>query len=682
MRGLLLVLAIGFVAASADAKKRFARKERKKCGHCHFNPQGGGARNTTGLYYQGHRELPSEEMSEADVRAAVDEWTRDVAATPPNIVWRRVDVHALPDVKPPDYAPVDDLHLLRRLSLDLLGALPRDEDVREVVSGERSIAEKIDEFIESEDFVRTFALYHKDLVRPRTGIFNKTPSLSALRRPKVGGVEVWSSIRHPNEVRDGACDPNNVVQVSTYWARHKTQPVCRRTADTRLEVDGFRCDTHDGQASGRCGCGPHLVYCYRGGDFKRVKAAMLNEGARLAMEVVTNRLPYSEIVSADWTMRNGRAEHYYARLDGRLGALTDADTSRKWRRVERGPIHAGVLSTHMYLNVFYNGRRWSQRTFETFMCHETTPDYDLLDDHRGETAASYRRHPTADADMNVNAGRACAACHLQLDGLARVKDRWDNFGRYYEGEGAAVPQTVRFLGQQVDGVSAFGDALGRSDTFADCAVNQLWSHMVGHRFQPEETIERKRLLAEFKASGLDFKHLVRAVALTDAYRARTTLKLMTRELYWRAMERLTGAKWTVEKRRGFDVFYDKVGGMDYRKIERRDRTPSQGHSLVQFKGAAETCDALVDRDAKAPRGERRMLGGVESVSTSPDSDALGALVDEWFRRIYVRRERDVSDEDRALMVDVFRDVEDDFGPADGYKALCTVFFASAEFAVY
>jgi hypothetical protein len=231
-------------------------------------------------------------------------------------------------------------------------------------------------------------------------------------------------------------------------------------------------------------------------------------------------------------------------------------------------------------------------------------------------------------------------------------------------------------------LAAFGDALGRSDVFLDCAVNQLWTHMVGHRFRSDEVADRRRLLAEFKASGLDFKALIRAVALSDAYRARTSMKLMERELYSETMKRITGVRWTVGKRGGFDAFYGKVGGMDYRVIESRDRTPSQGHSLVQLKAAAETCDQAVDADADKARGDRDMLSRVGNISASPSAEALTAVLDDWYWRIYSRPAKDVSSADRELLVDLFREVEDDHGPRDGYKAVCSAFFASAEFAIY
>ena len=77
-----------------------------------------------------------------------------------------------------------------------------------------------------------------------------------------------------------------------------------------------------------------------------------------------------------------------------------------------------------------------------------------------------------------------------------------------------------------------------------------------------------------------------------------------------------------------------------------------------------------------------MLRSVERVDAMPSKEALRTVVDEWFRRIYVRSPEDVPDTDRQVMTRVFHDVADDFSPVDGYKAMCGVFFASADFAVY
>ncbi len=684
----LCCAAVGIIALSAaeqgHSKKAFAKKEDKRCSHCHDNPNGGGPRNLTGLYYQAMSELPAG-LSRGETEAVVDRWLDEVTHTTPDLVWRHTPVMALADVAKPAYERASDLEILRRMSLDLRGAPPSARDVDEVSSGRKSLDDKLEQYLASDDFVRTFELYHMDLVRPRTGIFNKAASLSLVHERRTPAGTVFTSSRVGDELKSGDCDADKVVEVSPYWDRKERVKVCRKSAreeryattEAGAQID---CATEIGQRSGLCGCGPNLVYCYRKKDRGYVKKSMLQEGARVAMEIVERDLPYSQVLTADWSMWNGRLEHFYARLDGRLGELKDADVYRPFHRVERDPRHSGVLTTHSYLNFFYNGRRWAQRTFESFLCHDTWPDYELLDEHEGKPPVPYRHHPTAKAEINVNSGRACAACHLQLDGLSRVKDRWDNFGQYYDL--ANVPQSINFLGETVDGMDAFGRALAKSDVFLDCAVSQAWEHFLGHRFEPKEVRTRRALLGELKSSGESFKSLLRAIVRSDEYRAKDALKIMERELYWRSMERITGVKWRVGKKRGFDVFYDKVAGMDYRKIEERDRSPSQGHSLVQYKAAAETCDIAIDRDEERAAAERKMLADVDDVDEAPSDAELDAVLNDWYTRIYARPLSLVPDDEKQLMRGLFKRVSDEHSPADGYKAVCTALFASADFALY
>ena len=680
---LLLALTLVITAAPADAKKRYARRTGQDCAHCHNNPQGGGPRNTVGLYYQAHRALPPAEMGPGELQAAVDRYLDEVGRAVPDVIWRYTPVEALPDRPLPALTPADDLTVLRRLALDLTTALPGHAEIRALETGEATLADQIERYLASADFEYTFRLYHRDLIRPRSGIFNQTPALTQIRRLTLDDRTVYSSARLPAEANSADCAPGNTVEVAPYWDRKARLTVCRRTADERREVDGARCDTDEGQATGRCGCGPHLVYCWREGDRDRVKRSMVDEAARLAMRVVQEGRPYGEILTADWTLHNGRVEHYYARLDGRLGELVDPDVDHPWRPVERGPEHAGILSTHMYLNHFYNGRRWAQRTFETFMCHHTTPDFDLLDDHAETALVAYRRHPLAPADVNVNAGRACAACHVQLDGLSRVKDRWDNFGQYYEtSAGHAIPQTVRFLGQEVDGIDAFGRALARSDVFADCVAQQLWSHFLGRRFNDDEVSIRRGLVRLFNDSGQDFRALIRAVVTSPPYRARDAVKLMRREQYSRSLGRVTGVAWKVDGRPGFDVFYDKIGGMDYRKIEERDLTPGQGYSLVQFKAALETCAEAIERARKQSSDKRTFLRMVDDIDAMPSGDTVDRVVETWHRRIFVRPAGQLDDEAKAQYRALFDDVARTHGPAEGYTAVCAALLGGAEFAVY
>ena len=678
------LFAIVFSPAPAEATEVFAKREDVACETCHDNPAGGGPRNLVGLYYDATGVLrPDRAQPEAvqEMETEVHRWLLEVAATPPEILWRYTPLDALESAPPPTYTPVSDAQLLRRISLDLRSDLPSPAEVDALLDGRASVEGLVDQFLDSEAFYWTMRLYHRDMVRPRTGIFNKSASLSSIQQIEAGdGEKVWASTRFRGEAGRGSCEAGRRVQVSPYWDRRSSVWVCAETArEERFPgvLGAIDCATVEGQKTLQCGCGPHLAWCYRSVEYARVKASMVQEGARLAEEILRRDLPYTELVTADWSMWNGRLEHFYARLDGRLGDLEDPDVNRGWHRVERGPEHSGVLSSHMYLNYFYNGRRWAQRTFESFLCHETVPDFELLDEVKLEHPVSYRTHPEAMADVNVNSGRACAACHVQLDGLSRVKDAWDNFGQYYNTgyAGERVPQTAIFLGEAVDGLDAFGKALGASEVFADCAANQMWEHLTGHRFQPEETELRRQLVASFIESGHNFRALIREMVLTDAYRDADNLKLMERELYQRTLRTLLGAEWEVGDKDGFDRYYDKVAGMDYRKIESRDRTPSPAYSMVQYKAAAEMC-------AHAMNSPSTPLLGEVDPTLSPGDAELDAVLQDWFLRTYVRPWQRVPATDRALFHDVFRQVETRSGVREAYMAMCTVMLASQDFALY
>lgn len=673
------------------AHKRFAKKEGVECKECHENPEGGGPRNLIGQYYQAKEELPFDRSADGMklIRDTVDRWMLGVLAQSPTIRWSRIPLANLPEAAAPGLEPAADAAVLRRLSLDLRGTVPSPEELRRLERGELTLDAAVDEFMASKDFQSTFTLYHRDLIRPRTGDYNTDVSYTKVSAIVVDGERVLASARL-SEVGAGKCGAAQRVRVSPWWDRNGSYWACSDTASDALtaQKDGktVRCDTAAGQQSGACGCGAHLRFCYPDGVKDQVIKSMKDESARIAMEVVNNDMPYTTVLTSDWTMNDGGLEVFYAKLEDRLAELQDPDLKKPWRRVERPERHSGILTTPMMFNFFYNGRRWAQRTFESFFCHEVYPDFDLLDDTKDAgltVGVPYRDSPLLEPSLTVTESRACAACHLQLDGLARVKDRWDPFGRYHEktDRGLDIPQKAVFLGTEVDGVDGLGKALASSEIFPDCALNQLWEHMVGHRFQPEEKQTRLRLNAEWNAKGLKFTDAIRLVAKTPEYRAKTSLKIMTKELYARAMGRATDVAWKVGEKSGWEVYYDKLGGMDYRKIELRDKRPGQGHSLAQMKGAAESCDELVTRELKRDQG-KRLYVLASNAGGMPSDKELEKSLAALYVRAFARRWESVPDEERALMRELFAKVARKSTPADGYRAVCTAVFGSADFALF
>lgn len=691
MLRLLIVVAL-LTSSSAFAHKRFAKKEGAECKECHVNPEGGGSRNAIGQYYQAKGVLPLDRSADGMklVQDTVDRWMQGVLAESPIIRWSYRPVAALPEEPAPAYARADDASLLRRLSLDLRGSVPAPSEVSRLLSGRVTIEGLVDEMLESKDFQSTFLLYHKDLIRPRTGDYNTDASYTKVGETVVDGEKVYTSTKIPGEAGSGRCGSGERVRVSPWWDRQGTRWACKDTASDALTAtvagQTVRCDTMAGQKTGACGCGPYMTFCFPDGIKDPVIRSMKEEAARIALEVINSDLPYQTVLTSDWTMNDGGLEVFYAKLEDRLPSLKDPDVKKPWHRIERDERHSGILSTPEMFNFFYNGRRWAQRTFESFFCHEVYPDFDLLDDTKdsGVTiGVPYRDSPLLEPSLTVTESRACAACHLQLDGLSRVKDRWDPFGRYHEKteRGQDIPQKAIFLGREIDGVDGLGKALASSDIFADCALNQLWEHMTGHRFKPQEKQTRVQLLEAWKAKDMRFKEAIKLVAATDEYRAKNGLKIMTKELYMRAMGRATDVAWKVGDKAGWEVYYDKLGGMDYRKIELRDKRPGQGHSLAQMKGAAESCNELVARDIKREDGARLFViaGDPEEM---PSDQQLEQNLENLYVRAFARPWRDVPAEERALLKELFSKVARKGKPADGYRAVCTTVFGSADFALF
>ncbi|MDP2342051.1 MAG: DUF1549 domain-containing protein [Deltaproteobacteria bacterium] len=691
----LLIATLVLSSTTAAAHKRFARKLGVECKECHQSPEGGGPRNLIGQYYQATAELPLDRAPQTMklVESTVDRWLLDLLSKPPTLRWRHQPLEQMSELPARTYAPASESALLRRLSLDLRGAPPSERELDQLLSGQRSPEALVEDWLQSKDFESTFFLYHKDIIRPRTGIFFTPISFTRVNKMRVNDADVYASERLRTEASDGDCARGKTVDVSPWWDRKSTLKVCARTASPAMTAvvkgETLRCDSDVGQKSGGCGCGPNLLFCYADGVRDEVMKSMKDEMAWLAMTVVKEDRPYSEILTADWTMVDGKLEVFYGKLWGDQRHITDPDGSKPWRRIERDPRHSGVLTSPPMFNFFYNGRRWAQRTLESFFCHETTPDFDLLDDtiDAGHTVAvPYRDSPDLMPTQTVTEGRACAACHLQLDAVSRLKDRWDYFGAYHENmpgpRPLPIPQSAMFEGSLVDGVDGLGKALAASPVFHDCVVNQAWEHMTGHRFRPDELQTRRALVGEFTAKQLNFKDLLRSIIRTPEYRSMENVKLMKKEQYVRAMGRATDVAWKVAEKSGWELYYDKIGGMDYRKIEFRDVSPGIGHSLVQFKGAGESCNELVAREQKRGRKERVWLSMLEDV----DKVAAAKDVDRALERLYLRAVArpwsEVPDDEKKLMRGLYDDVAGKHGSAQGWRAVCTAVFGSADYALY
>ena len=243
--------------------------------------------------------------------------------------------------------------------------------------------------------------------------------------------------------RGGICDIDGTVMVAPYWDPENPIKVCAFDAnDVLTRPDGQACSFADN--SQFCGCGPNLRDCIPGfsgngaGDThaRALQAGFTEEPLRLIQSVVSEGRSYLEVFRTRETFVNGPVAHYYRYNSGRnlnqaqtttqvaydmripeenLAGLAATDTA-SWRRIERGPEHAGVLTTPGYLVRFASDRARANRFYTAFYCDPFVP----------QSAGLPAEEETPPQTLRERNG--CADCHQELEPAASHWGRWRNGG--------------------------------------------------------------------------------------------------------------------------------------------------------------------------------------------------------------------------------------------------------------
>ncbi|MCW5633688.1 MAG: DUF1588 domain-containing protein [Rubrivivax sp.] len=177
----------------------------------------------------------------------------------------------------------------------------------------------------------------------------------------------------------------------------------------------------------------------------RFQASVRREGVELMKHIVRSERPYTEIVSANYTVVNG----LLARLLNATveGAFVNPDDDNEWRpatlpdqRLGGVREHAGVLSTQAWLSRFpttdtNRNRHRVNMLYKQFLATDAT----ALAVRPLENPATFRV-PTVE-------NPACAACHNTIDAVAAGFQNWNEANRYLSvrtnGIDHALPQSYR-----------------------------------------------------------------------------------------------------------------------------------------------------------------------------------------------------------------------------------------------
>lgn len=419
-----------------------------------------------------------------------------------------------------------------------------------------------------------------------------------------------------------------------------------------------------------------------------LNGALWDEPLRLIEHVITTGRPYTEIVTADYTMANQIV------ADAWGTPHTGAAAAWQVQRYTDGRPMAGVLTTSaLAYRVRSAGANFNRGRANllsaALLCHDYL-DSDIVVDTSIDLS---------DPDIVANAvvaNPSCAGCHQTLDPLgsfyfgmranaAPVSIEREGYP-YRMFDPAKVDDWARatgrppgFFGAPAATMPELGAAIAADPRFARCAASRFAGYLTQRDRRDVAGAWVARLQAEFVASGFDARALARAVVLSDEFRVSHStdaaeaegvvglLKARPEQLD-RMIADLTGFRWTTDSTQGFrgapmgrsnlltgDYIGYRVlaGGIDGYYVTTPVFTMTASSSLVLRALAVAAATHVVDHDLAAAAADRRLL--VASDPAEPSEAAVRTQLVGMHARILGERlaaDDPAIDLDLALFTDV------------------------------
>lgn len=375
-------------------------------------------------------------------------------------------------------------------------------------------------------------------------------------------------------------------------------------------------------------------------DFDR---SISDEPLRLIARVAAEGLPWSDVVTADWTMANPTMLSIWP-----VEATEDGEDWRKSRYTDGRPA-AGVLSTNglwiRYYTTNSNMNRGRAGVISRLLLCE-----DILN-RPVSFAESQALSTVLGTEEALRSDPYCLGCHSSVDPLASslfgffplVEYSVDEVDTYHpEREGMGVDMLgvgPAYYGVPLRGLEDLGAHIADDSRFSTCAV-QTFAELYWRR---ATTLTDAPLLdslhEDFVAGESRLKPLIAAITDTEEYRAgalvpddpssdAVLVRLIGPQQAASMVEDLTGFRWTYQ---GFDMFNSDtygyrvmMGGIDGLLVTRAQQTPGLTWTMVWRSLSQAAASVAVEREQQ---GEATLLDDID-LSGSPSEDQLAGL---WWR---------------------------------------------------
>lgn len=402
---------------------------------------------------------------------------------------------------------------------------------------------------------------------------------------KIRGTSTYKScLTAYNERRAGKKNvaQEGYVMVKPYWEKDpsKTVAVCGLAAlnkkQPKVGNTTYYCATDtSNHVGGRihqilCGCGPHLEWCFRGGegntpDFgsmnTEIMTSMMEQTLRVMDKIVKDDKPYTDLLLTKDAEINGHLSHFINKNTRSANRLTLPSKKEfqvpalpyyegtKWVKFTRTTREAGILTLPFFLFKYATNRGRLHRYHNAFLCQYFTPPAGGLPD------------PTNKCHQEPNLMKRCGCkfCHTTIEPEASHWGRWQE-NAWFPLNATAFPKTSAACAKTTGSKPGYCKSLYMVEpkhkseeayrgqllayVFAtptmeqnitkgpasliqrdinngkiySCAVKKMWSWYTGSDLQSQQDHVQNDLMHAFQSNKYSIKSLVKAIVKTEEYR--------------------------------------------------------------------------------------------------------------------------------------------------------------------
>lgn len=417
--------------------------------------------------------------------------------------------------------------------------------------------------------------------------------------------------------------------------------------------------------------------------------AVGEEPLRLAANVVVYDRPWTEILTADYTMANEMLAGIWP-IDYPAGATGWQESRYTDDRPAAGVLTTNGLWWRYTTNRFNNNRTRAAAIFRLFLCE------DFLARPVSFSASGALSAGTTSEEA-IRTEPYCVACHVSIEPVASMF-----FGFWWQAQYSAIemssyhaereplgPETLgvepSWFGEPVYGLIDLGAHIADDPRFHRCAAETMASSMWRRDVELADFDRVEAFRDAYEADGYRIKTMLKAITDDPVYRAdalvddapeevverELTVRLLSVDQLASAAEDLTGFTWTAggyellgDDARGYRVLGGGVNGIN---VTRPQQEPGVTWALV-VERLAQGAALTVVADDFAEGAERRLFRHA-TLDTVPGDPEFEAELVDLHRRTLADRP---TDEWLASATALWESVAAESDAATAWGAVLTV----------